>query len=58
MGPKLIEMDEIIQKIYLHMCAQESTRNTLFVLLSDHGMNSVRNKMFIILQASNTKMTL
>eukprot|EP00112_Aurelia_sp_Birch-Aquarium-sp1_P011801 Seg2482.3 transcript_id=Seg2482.3/GoldUCD/mRNA.D3Y31 product="GPI ethanolamine phosphate transferase 2" protein_id=Seg2482.3/GoldUCD/D3Y31 len=42
-GPKLFEMDEIVRKILTRLEQRDNAHgeNSLFVLTSDHGMNSV-----------------
>ena len=42
-GPKLLEMDDIIRKIFTRLEERDRvySESSLFVLTSDHGMNSV-----------------
>ena len=43
MLPKQIEMDGIVKQIYTAMEEKEHLKDTLFVLLGDHGMNDAGN---------------
>lgn len=42
-GPKLIEMDEVVKKLYENMSDKHSEHNTLLIICGDHGMRADGN---------------